>query len=134
MSTSSSWSGVPKTLVMLSHAAAPTPSMSTCVVATFIDLRLRLRFNLVVLWHQPLPQHTFQPVNRLCRRCHLFSGQVPDAAPEPRLAVRRELHMQEKIELGKRCLEWKDLHEDDSRWRHNFVEQTWGRGLDHKDL
>ena len=71
---------------------------------------------------------------QLRRLCHLFSGQVPDAARAPRVAVRRELELPDKVLLGKQALEFKSNSEDDKAWRRNFVLSKWGRGLDNKDM
>ena len=64
----------------------------------------------------------------------LFSGQVPHAAPAPRVEVRREMLLDGKIKLGKESLDYKEAHsEDDRAWRTSFVKQQWGHALDSKD-
>ena len=65
----------------------------------------------------------------------MFSGQVPDAAREPRVAARITLELDDTVSLGKQAMEYRSYHsEDEHAWRRNFVLHKWGRGIGNKDV
>ena len=67
----------------------------------------------------------------IARPCQAPHG----AAADPRVAVRAEMKLEEKIKLGQKALDFQQARaEINKAWRVTFIRRKWGQHLENKEL